>query len=260
MVVAIAALSLATSSPAWAAPPEFGVEVEAGTTTSMTPYLRNEVITETDRTETDSSGRFKLRPSLADRQAGAGTALAARLVANRIEAGLSLRWFDLHQYEIHHRGQQSVSQERVRPDGTVDDSGVDYERLRPALEDPIGEDRQAQLFVIGLGAGYRFMWPGEPFDIFVPVGGELVLTHVNEDAAPWRLGLEMNSGLGVSIGFLDNVALLLSGRLHALATTHYGRRSDAARRAVAVGESTEDAFFSTMLYGSANLAFQFTIR
>lgn len=245
---------------AQAAPPQFGVEIQAGTGAGFTPYLRNEVLTEVDRTQTDAQDRFLLEPSLADVETGAGTSVAVRLVATNIAAGLSLRWFDLSGYSVHHVGQRSISQTRVRPDGSVDDSGVGYRQLDPPLEQPIDENDQDQLFVFGLTGDYRFFWPGEALDVFVPVGGGLALTYVTGEASPYRLGLEANSGVGATVSLSDNIALVLDARLHGLITTHYGRRSDAARRAVAVGESTEETFFSTLLYGTASVGLQFTIR
>ncbi len=248
------------SATACAAPPKFGVEVEAGTAAGLTSYLRNEVVTTVDRSQTDDQGRFLLRPSLADVTTGTGTSVALRLIASNIAAGLSVSWFDLTANEIHHRGDRSLPITRVRPDGSVDDSGVGYQQISPALDQTIPTNSRNTLLVFGLGGDYRFFWPGKAFDVFVPVGAQLVITHVTRTAGPYRLGLAASSGLGMTIQFLDGVALVVDARLHALATGHYGRRADAARRAVSVGESTEDAFFSTLAFASANVALQFTIR
>ncbi|MFP4597185.1 MAG: hypothetical protein ACLFVJ_02975 [Persicimonas sp.] len=271
IVVKLAAAAIATACltvasalllprAANAEPPQFGIEVDAGTGIGLTSYLRNEVRTEVDRTRTDEQGRFLLRPFLADRDTGQATSVAARLVASNIVAGLSLRWFDLPSDEIHHEGNQLISQNRRRPDGSVDDSGVDYRRIDPPSEELITEDDRNTLLVFGLDAEYRFIWPTEAVDIFVPVGGGLVLTHVNRDAAPYRLGLQASSGIGVSVEFLSGISLVLSGRAHALATTHYGRRDDSARRSSNIGESTEAAYFSTLVYATGNLGLQFRIR
>lgn len=266
-VVAAFVTTCVTALAAWllpatanAEPPQFGIEVEAGTGIGLTSYLRNEVRTEVDRTRTDEQGRFLLKPNLADRDTGQATSVAARLVASNIVAGLSLRWFDLPSDELHHEGNQLISQDRRRPDGSVDDSGVDYSRLEPPAEELIAEDDRNTLLVFGLDAEYRFIWPTEAVDIFVPVGGGLVLTHVNRDAAPYRLGLQATSGIGMSVEFLSGISLVLSGRAHALATTHYGRRNDSARRSANIDESTEAAYFSTLVYATGNLGLQFRIR
>lgn len=253
------AVTLAAST-AHAAPPQFGVELEAGTAAGFTSYLRNEVLTEIDRTQTDEQGRFLLEPSLVDVETGTGTAVGLRLVASNIAAGLSLRWFDLTANELHHVGRRSISPDRVRPDGSVDDSGVGYRQIDPTLDEPIRDEAQDQLFLIGLNGDYRFIWPGDGFDVFVPVGGGVVVTYVTREASPYRLGLEASSGIGTTLQVSDSIAFVLSGRVHGLVTSHYGRSADAARRAVSIGESTEAAFFSTLLYGSANLAIQFKIR
>ncbi|QDG54422.1 hypothetical protein FIV42_27860 [Persicimonas caeni] len=259
-LLAAVSTALLCASTAHAAPPQFGVEIEAGTAAGFTSYLRNEVVTEVDRTQTDEQGRFLLEPSLVDVETGAGTSLGLRLIASNIAAGLSLRWFDLTANELHHVGRRSISPDRVRPDGSVDDSGVDYRALDPSIDQPIRDEQQDQLYVVGLNGDYRFIWPGDGFDVFVPVGGAAVVTFVTRDASPIRLGLEASSGLGMTITVSDTVALALSGRVHGLVTSHYGRSADAARRAVSIGETTEEAFFSTLLYGSANIAVQFRIR
>lgn len=260
--VLIALLFGATLAPgdALAITPEFGVEVEAGRSAGLSPYLKNEVFTEVDRSSTDDQGRFLLTPFLADRRSGAGAAFQLRLVAGRIAAGVSLRTYAMEQWRIRYRGTDQISQERVRPDGTVDDSGVDYEALDTPLDRPVSEAEQATLFEIGLGATYRYVFPGKSVDFFIPIGGKLVLLHESNRLGLYRLGLQATSGAGVAFDFVPNLSFLFVGRLHALATTHYGRRSDAARRAVEIDGSTESAFFSTMLSASLNLGLQFRIR
>ncbi|MFW5966886.1 MAG: hypothetical protein ACOCV2_05175 [Persicimonas sp.] len=248
--------ALALPSSAHADPPDFGIEVEGMTGLGLSPYLRNSVRTETEET---AEGE-RLRPYLVDEATGVGNGARARLVASNIAAGLGLRWFELPEERIHHRGLDTISPDRRRPDGTVDDAGVDYEPLRPVDENPIPEEARDTLLVFGLDGEYRFFWSGEVLDVFVPVGGGLVLTHVTREAAPFRLGLEASSGLGVQFDLADGFALMASGRLHALATPHYGRRSDAAYRSATIGETTEAAYFSTLAYASANLAVQFQIR
>lgn len=252
----------ATGAPsdARAEPPQFGVEVEGSSGAGLTPYLRNEVRTEEDQTETDDQDRYRLRPFLVDEQTGVGNGASARLVASNITAGLSLQWFELPEERVHHRGDETISPDRVRPDGTVDDSGVAYDPVDPPTEDPVAESARDTLLVFGLGGDYRFTWTGEMVDFFIPAGGGLVLTHVTRDASPFRLGAQLASGLGARLDLGAGLALVASGKLHALATPHYGRRSDAAYRSATIGESTESAYFSTLLYGTANLALQFQIR
>ncbi|MGM0558851.1 MAG: hypothetical protein ACQEVA_20860 [Myxococcota bacterium] len=260
LLIALTLGAILAPAGALAITPEFGVEVEAGRGTGLSPYMRNEVFTEVDRSSTDGEGRFLLTPFLADRRSGSGAAFQLRLVGGRIAAGLSLRTYALEQWRIHHRGTDQITQERIRPDGTIDDSGVDYVELEAPLDRPASESEQSTLFEIGLGANYRFVWPGQTVDFFVPVGGKLVLMHEAKRLGLYRLGLQATSGAGVAFDFVPNLSFLMVGRVHALTTTHYGRRSDAARRAVEVDESTESALFSTMLSASINLGLQFRIR
>jgi hypothetical protein len=262
-LVALALLilgTLALPAHARAITPEFGVEFEAGRSTGLSPYLRNEVYTEIDRSSTDDEGRFFLTPFLANRRTGAGVAFQLRLVAGQVAAGLSLRTYAMDQWRIRYRGTEQISEDRVRPDGSVDDSGVGYEELDTPLDRPVAEEQRAALFEIGLGATYRYVFPAETVDFFIPIGGKLVLMHESQRLGLYRLGLQATSGAGIAFDFVPNLSFILAGRVHALVTTHYGRRSDAARRAVEVGQSTESAFFSPMLSASINLGLQFRIR
>lgn len=246
-------------SSAHADPPQFGVEIGVGASLGLSPYLRNEVLTQ-PVPSTNGDSQPWLIPSLADVQTGRAIAASLQLVASNLTAGASLQWFDLPSHSTHHRGNRALPPTRQRADGSVDDSGTEYRLLNPSIEEPIPSRLQDSLIVIGLGGDYRIYWPDEAIDFFIPIGAELVLTHVTRPAASDRLGLAVSTGVGAVLDVNSRIALVFDARVHALATSHYGRRSDSARRAAAIGESTEAAFFSTLLYASANVGIQFTIR
>lgn len=240
--------------------PEFGVELEVGRTAGLSPYLRNEVFVEVDRASTDEQGEFLLTPFLADRPTGNGFAAEVRLVADRVAAGVSLRTFPQDAWRIHHRGVQKLSQRRLRSDSSVDDSGVDYVELDPPLDRDASQTEASTLFEVGFGAEYRYVWTGPAVDLFIPMGGRLMLMHDSRRPGLNRIGLQAHGGAGVALRLLPTTSLMLIGRVHAGATGHYGRRPDAARRAVEVDESTEAALFSTLLSASINVGVQFRIR
>jgi len=251
--------ALLLPSSAFADPPQFGVEVGVGASLGLTSYLRNEVLTQpASSPSTDSEPWFT--PALADIQTGSSVAASLRLLASNLSAGLSLQVFDLPAHSIHHQGARALPPARQRADGSVDDSGSEYRPINPPVESPIPSRLQHSLIIVGLGGDYRIYWPDEAIDFFVPIGAELIFTHVTRPAAPDRLGLAVSTGVGAVLDINTRIALVFDARVHALATSHYGRRGDAARRAAAIGESTESAFFSTLIYASGNIGLQFTIR
>src|SRR5690606_38397721 len=128
-------------------------------------------------------------PSLADVQTGSSFAASLKLVASNLSAGLSLQVFDLPAHSIHHRGERALPPTRQRADGSVDDSGSVYRPISPPFEAPIPSRLQHSLIIVGLGGDYRIYWPDEAIDFYVPIGAELVLTHVTRPAASDRLGL-----------------------------------------------------------------------
>ncbi|AWV88931.1 hypothetical protein DN745_06085 [Bradymonas sediminis] len=260
-LLASVALGWATLLPsvAHADPPQFGVEVGVGAALGLSPYLRNEVVAQPLPTS-GTDERPWIIPSLAHIETGRSVAASLKLVASNLTAGASLQVFDLPSFTTYYRGDRALPPTRQRADGSVDDSGTEYAPLSPPINESIPSRLQDSLIVVGLGGDYRIYWPDEAIDFFIPIGAEIVLTHVTRPAASNRLGLAMSTGVGAVLDINSRIGLVFDARLHALATSHYGRRSDSARRAAAIGESTEAAFFSTLLYASANIGLQFTIR
>ncbi len=263
IVCALAATLFPRSTPAQ---PKFAVEIEGGRAAGLTPYLRNVVYTDAELSGGAYAGSEPFRPYLADEKSGWGNRLGIRFVSNGIVGGLSFQWFDISVADVHHRGHVPGSEDdelrpsRIRSDGTIDDSGVEYTRLDDPHSLSIGEPKAANLFVLGLEGGYRFYLLEGDVDLFVPTGGSLVLTHLGRPNAPFRPGLGAFSGFAATFDFISVMSLVAGTRLHAMVTPEYWNRSDAARRAADLGHSTESALFSTQLSVSFNLAVQFTIR
>jgi hypothetical protein len=253
------------SRPA-ATQPQFAVEVEGGRTVGLTPYLRNVVYTDAELGGQEYAGTEPFRPYLADERSGWGNRLAARFVTNGIVAGLSFQWFDIGVADIHHRGHIPGSEDdrlrptRIRPDGTIDDSSVEYRPLDETQRLSMGETKATNLFVLGLEGGYRFyVYQGE-FDIFVPAGGSLVVTRLGRPNSPFRPGLGAYSGLAATFDFISVMSIVAGSRIHGFVTPEYWNRSDAARRSAALGNSTESALFSSQVSVSIDVAVQFSIR
>jgi hypothetical protein len=248
------------------AQPKFGFEVEGGRNVGLTPYLRNIVVAERELLGDSFDETRPFRPYLGDEESGWGTHLELRFITRGIYGSLSVRWFSIDESTVHHRGylpnhdDNTLRSTRVRPDGTVDDAAVDYRPLEGNIPIPLSEPDAANLLVLGLNGGYRFYVYEGPVDIFLPVGGGLVLTHVTRPREPWRPGLEARAGVGAAFKFSSLLSLVVQSQIHGMATAAYGRRSDSARRAAETGGGTGAAFFSTMIYPSFDVSLRFTIR
>ena len=245
--------------------PRFAVEVEGGRNAGLTPYLTNVVYSEEQILGQDFIGEEPFQPFLVDERTGWGTNLAVRLVSNQLQAGLRLRWFDVGTARVHHRGVVSGSDDelrptRVRPDGTVDDSGASYVEVDEPVDIAIGPARRANLFVFGLEGGYRFYLIRGDVDLFAPVSGSLLVTHMGRGQAPYRFGLGAQGGIAASFDFVSVISIVISSKLHGVITPSYWHRSDAARRAADLGRATESALFSTTSFVSFDLALQFAVR
>ncbi len=250
-----------------AAQPEFGLEIEGGRTVGLTPYLRNVVHARSELTGDPFPQTDAFQPYLADEPAGWGWALAARFVTNAFHGGLSFRWLDVSTADFRYRGTRSdgnsatLPPTRIRPDGTVDDSGVKaYESLGVPRTIPLDEAERADLLIFEIGGGYRFYLYQEAFELFIPIHAGIVLTHLTRPRAPFRPGLTTYTGVGASFDFISLMSAIFTVRAHGTMTPTYWRRADAARRAALLDQTTESAVFSTQLSLSFNIGLRFTIR
>lgn len=263
----IALVALLTAVPSVASSqPSFALEVEGGRNAGLTPYLRNVVYTEDEVRGRDGESSRTVRPYLANERSGWGTALAVRLVSDRLQGGLSMQWFDVSTARVHHRGRVPGQEDdrlrstRIRTDGTVDDSGVEYEEMDNSPVIPVGSGRSANLFVFGLEGGYRFpLYSGE-FELYAPANGMFVVSYLGRKFAPLRPGLGVKTGVSAAFDFVSVMSVIIGGRAQWFATPTYWNRSDAARRAAELGEATESALFSSQLSASLRLGLRFTIR
>lgn len=265
--IAYAVMVVVSLAPCGAsAQPKFAVEVEGGRNFGLTSYLRNVVYSEAEVEGDDFAGTEPFRPVLVDEKSGWGTAFALRFVGNGIMGGLTVRWFNVEEARVHHRGSIPNSRDnrlrssRIRTNGTIDDSGVNYTPVEQEEDVPVGPLKSANLFVFGLEGGYRFYVYQGDFDIFIPASGSIILTRLGRRFAPFRPGLGVYTGASASFDFVSVMSLVLGGRIHGFATPTYWNRSDAARRASELGQTTESALFSSQLFFSLDLGVQFAIR
>lgn len=249
-----------TLLPTWAhAQQRFGIEIQAGQNIGLTSYKQNIIVVE-DSTVTDINGEQEYQPYLANEETNWGGHLVARLLINDFEVSLSGQWYTRDRLTIHHKGQQTLPRNRRRPDGSFDDSGVDYIKLEtPRVREAPSRGR-GNLFVATASGGYRWTFYDALFQMYVPVGLGVSLVSIQEDSQPLLLGGQLHAGLGASYKLSENLALSASARLHGLLSFHYGDVSDAARRAQQVNEGTEEALFSSMWSTSGMVGIVYIIR
>jgi hypothetical protein len=243
----LTAAILVTASPDVRAQPRFGVEAAAGQNVGFTSYVDNVVVVQGNR------------PLLVDEITGTGAAFDLRFVLNEWEIGAGVHLFDRDTIRIHHRGLEELPENRIRPDGSVDDSGIDYAEIEP-IRSPSPATQPGSLLVIDVGAGYRWYVIDTSFGLYFPVYGGLVATHILEPNQPTILGVSAATGFGLSYDVAPPIGVFVSGRVHGVLTPAYRPLADAARTSTTAGETTEEAVFSAMAHGVAIVGLQFTVR
>lgn len=244
--VTLSGLSLVASSTA-AAFPRFGVELAAGQNLGVTSYVDNIVVLQGDL------------PLLADELIGSGAGFHLAFIFSKWSVGAEVRLFDRDTIRLHHRGTEAIPSGRIRPDGSVDDSGTDYVPFGP-VRSPSPRTQPGDLLLIDIGASHRFYLLDGPFSLWFPVGASIIATRVMETSQPTVLGLGANVGVGAGYAIAPPITVIVTGKMHGILTPAYRPLADAARGSYTVGETTEEAVFSSMAYGSAMVGLQFTIR
>lgn len=229
------------------AQPRFGLEVSAGQNIGLTSYVDNVVVLQDDL------------PLLADELVGSGVGLSLDFLFSKWAVGAEVRLFDRETIRLHHRGTQTLPAGRVRADGSVDDSGVDYVAFGP-VRGPSPRTQPGDLLLIDIGASYRFYVLDSAFMLWFPVGGSLVATKILETSQPTIFGVGASTGVGFGYVIAPPIGVFISGLAHGILTPAYRPLSDAARGSYTSGESTEEAVFSSMAYASVMVGLQFTIR
>ena len=246
ILAAVVFLALAWSSVA-SAQPRFGVEVSGGQNLGLTSYVDNVVVLQGDL------------PLLADELVGNGFALSLDFLFSKWAVGAEVRLFDRETIRLHHRGTETLPAGRVRSDGSVDDSGIEYVAFGP-VRSPSPRTQPGGLLLIDIGASYRFYLIDGTFSLWLPVGGSLLATKILETGQPTIFGLGTHTGVGLGYIIAPPVGVILNGTVHGVLTPAYRPLADAARGSFVAEETTEEAVFSSMAYASVLVGLQFTIR
>lgn len=230
-----------------AAEPRFGLELSAGQNIGLTSYVDNVVVLQGDL------------PLLADDLPGSGLAAHLNFIFNAWAVGMRLRLFDRSTVRLHHRGTTPLPPGRVRANGSVDDSGIRYEPI-DVQRSPTPSAEPGNLMMLEVGASYRFYVLDDAFALWFPVGGSVAGVKILETSQPMIVGLGASTGVGIGYTIAPPVGIVLQGDIAGILTPAYRPLSDASRGSYAVGETTEEAVFSTMAYVVVTLGLQFTIR
>lgn len=230
------------------AQPRIGIELAGGGGIGLNSYIDNVVILDANT------------PILVDELPGTGLRIRLSLLFRNIEILAALQLYNRNFVVQHHRAQETISlKNRLRTDGSVDDSGVKYTEItRKTVESR--SNNSGDLFVGNFAAGYRFYLLKQSFNIYVPVALGLSFVTILEPAQPLKTGAFVEGGIGTSFAIGPAIALFGEGRFQAIATPSYARISDAARTSFRENESSESTLFSSFLSTAFLLGIQITIR
>lgn len=244
----IALLVLVISCPALAQP-RFGVEMSAGQAGGLTSYIQNVGYTQEDQI------------FLADEVAGVGLSLNLAFIFDELELSVTASFLDRSKIRLHHQANEQgpLPDDRIRPDGTIDDAGFTYRDISPVVVTVPDRSRGALLVATTTG-GWRYYLLQGDVDIWVPFAAGVAITHILEDTRPWTFGLATSVGLGFTFDVAKPIAIYAQARVNGILTPSYGDKADASRTSAEVGESTWSSAVSTMLYTNFGIGIQIAIR
>ena len=233
---------------ATAKPPRLGLELTLGQNAGIDPSLDNVVILDDDV------------PLLVDELPGSGVDIGIAVLFTRLEISVGLHFYDRDRVIQHHRGTSTISaRNRLRPDGSVDDSGVEYETVeRRVVQSP--SRNNGELLFGQLSGGYRLYLVERDFSLYIPFVGGLGFATVLEPTKPVSFGLQAETGVGGAYTIADPLGLVFEARLGGLLTPVYGSVADAARTSFVNQESTEATIVSSFLQFSVSVGVQIAIR
>lgn len=231
------------------AQPRFGVEVSAGQGGGLTSYIDNSPYAQDDSI------------FLANEIAGTGLSLGLAFIFDDLELTLSGQLFDRSRVSLHHVANEPgpLPDDRIRPDGTIDDSGFTYREISTTAV-TVGDRSRGDLLMSSVSGGWRYFILSGDVDIWVPIAGGISVAHVLEDTRPWVFGVTASTGIGLTFEIASPISIFVQTRVHGVLTPSYGPQQDAARTSASVGESTLEAATASMLYSSFGIGLQVAIR
>jgi len=227
--------------------PRIAVEVSGGAGLGFNPYVDNVVILDSDV------------PVLVDELPGPGLHFQLSFLFSELELSGGIQLFNRNVLIQHHRGTSTISpRDRQRPDGSIDDSGVDYVAVEETRIETSAKN--GDLLMGKIGAGYRFYLLDDTFRFYIPVSTGLVFLTILEPTQPLKTGLFLDAGVGSSVEVADPISIFIDARINGAITPSYAPLSDAARTSFLNDESTEGTLFSSFLSATFLIGFQVTIR
>lgn len=240
----------------------FGIDINIGQATGLTPYQRN-VVYATSTTEPDPElpGEALRKPFLADESNGWGTHMAMRFHVNDLLLELNAQWHPRTQYVLHHESDDRLSRTEQRASGSYDDGGITYTPLDETRTVPALERNRGTLLIASLSGGWQYNALSiDPIDLFIPITVGLALTHINEPSQPFKFGAKVATGTYLSYRFAENFALGGGVKFAAIVTSQYKNKQDAYRRAKIRNESTLQALTSSLIQTTLEFGLTFIVR
>lgn len=246
-----------------AAQDRFNISLNFGQTRGLTSYRNDIVYVENSATidpDPAAGGKALYKPYLADENYNWGTLAGLQLNFGNIDIELQAQWFERDSITIHHDSEDLLPRRRLRSDNTVDDRGATYRELDTPIEQNTVSRGRGDLLLVSLMGGWRFQQVYNRLSMYLPVGGGLVVAHIDEPNHPYVVGAQVYTGAGLSFQMAKNFSLSAVARIFALGTFEYDRVDDASRHAQATNSSTADAFFSSMIHTGLHVGLVYIVR
>lgn len=240
----------------------FGIDINIGQATGLTPYQRNVVYTtSTTQPDPERPGEPLLEPFLADETNGWGTHLAMRFHVNNLLLELNAQWHPRTQYVLHHESDELISSTEQRPVGSYDDGGITYTPLAETRTVQAIERNRGSLLIASISGGWQYNALSiDPIDLFIPLTAGLALAHINEPSQPYKFGAKFTAGPYLSYRFADNFALGGGVKFATIITSQYKNKEDAYRRAQIRNENTLQTITSSMVQTTLEFGLTFIVR
>jgi hypothetical protein len=263
-LVVLATLVSTAATPASAQDQRFALEIAGGRAIGISPYREDVVVLESDFDRNGAS-----IPYLVDEITGSGTLGRIHALFGSIEVGLVFATYDRSRIVLRERGDRELPDSRRRPDGSVDDTGVEYSTLPASRTERVIDPTRSSLLTYAVTAGYRFYLTSGLLNLYVPLGGGLTHAYIADlhglDCPalfflPGCIGLVAEAGLGLHIDLGERIDLIADARLGATGTFEPSYRGDGATNAYETDGSTADALFTALLSGMVGVGIHVQIR
>ncbi len=237
-------------SSAAQARPRYGFEVKLGLTAPFTRYVRTaSVLRDADGFNPDQG-----TPFIADATNNPGLSATALLTFRSFELSVSSYSFNWGPTFLRFEGDKEA---RSIDRTLIDDAGVNYSPLDPAVkvnEPLVGSDN---LGLLTLDAGYRYHLTEGIIEAYLPFGAGLVAASVLNDGDS-NLGLHAWTGFTTEL-VIGGVAFIFDARYNFILTGEANGTQQSINNAVVTEENVARSLISTLHFASFQVGFRYGV-